>query len=231
MVRFFPEDQQVMQSFLPSVLEGSRRDRGPLPPLKTGSPFDAYKVLTLPERGRRSRLRRSPCVTDAQAGRHLRSLRLTVEIMPKNEFLAMLAHELRNPLAPISNAAGMLRLGGGDGDALRSASDTLDRQVRQLARLVDDLLDMSRITRGTIELRREPIELETVVHQAIETVRPLFNRMHQELTVAVPPHPTYLDADPARLAQVVGNLLNNASKFTDKGGHIWLPSARGLALP
>jgi PAS domain S-box-containing protein len=94
----------------------------------------------------------------------------------KNEFLAMLAHELRNPLAPISNAARMLRLDGRDGDTLRSASDTLDRQVRQLARLVDDLLDMSRITRGTIELRKGQIELMPVVHQAVETVRPLLQQ-------------------------------------------------------
>jgi PAS domain S-box-containing protein len=150
----------------------------------------------------------------------------------KNEFLAMLAHELRNPLAPISNAARTLRLGGGDGDTLRSASEMLERQVAQMARLVEDLLDMSRITRGKIELRKEPIELAPVVDQAVEAGRALCTSMDQQLTVIMPPHPVYLEADPTRLAQVVGNLLNNASKFTDKGGHIWLTVEQdgGLAV-
>ncbi len=140
----------------------------------------------------------------------------------KNEFLAMLAHELRNPLAPISNAARALRLGGSDGEAVHSASEMLERQVGQLARLVDDLLDMSRITRGKIELRKEPIELEPIVEQAVEAVRPLYESMNQELSVTLPPQPIHLDGDSARLAQVVGNLLNNAGKFTDRGGHVWL---------
>jgi PAS domain S-box-containing protein len=140
----------------------------------------------------------------------------------KNEFLAMLAHELRNPLAPISNAARALRLGGGDPETLGAASEMLERQVGQMARLVDDLLDMSRITRGRIELRKEPTELAPIVDQAVETARALCTSMDQQLTVTMPPHPVYLEADPTRLAQVVGNLLNNASKFTDKGGHIWL---------
>ncbi len=140
----------------------------------------------------------------------------------KNEFLAMLAHELRNPLAPISNAARALRLGGHEGESLRSASDMLERQVRQMSRLVDDLLDMSRITRGRIELRKEPIELAPVVHHAVEAAHALYRSMDHELTVTVPDAPMQLSADPTRLAQVIGNLLNNASKFTDRGGHVWL---------
>src|SRR6185295_12194459 len=114
----------------------------------------------------------------------------------KNEFLAMLAHELRNPLAPISNAARALQLGG-DADAVQSAADMLERQVGQMSRLVDDLLDMSRITRGRIELRKRRVDLAPIIDQAVEAVR-------------------------ARLAQVIGNLLNNACKFTDPGGHVWL---------
>ncbi|HET9566785.1 MAG TPA: PAS domain S-box protein, partial [Vicinamibacterales bacterium] len=140
----------------------------------------------------------------------------------KNEFLAMLAHELRNPLAPMSNAVRALRLGGHEGESLRSASDMLERQVRQMSRLVDDLLDMSRITRGRIELRKEPLELAPVVSHAVEAARSLYRSMDHELTVTMPDAPMQLSADPARLAQVIGNLLNNASKFTDKGGHVWL---------
>jgi PAS domain S-box-containing protein len=139
----------------------------------------------------------------------------------KNEFLAMLAHELRNPLAPISNAARALRLGGGEG-ALQSASEMLERQVGQMARLVDDLLDMSRITRGRIELRKERVELAPIIDQAVEAVRAQYRNMNHELTVTLPPHPLPLDADPARLAQVIGNLLNNACKFTDRGGRVSL---------
>ena len=140
----------------------------------------------------------------------------------KNEFLAMLAHELRNPLAPISNAARALRIGAGEGESLRSASDMLERQVKQMSRLVDDLLDMSRITRGRIELRKEPLELAPVVNHAVEAARALYRSMDHELTVTMPDEPMQVSADPTRLAQVIGNLLNNACKFTDKGGHVWL---------
>ena len=151
----------------------------------------------------------------------------------KNEFLAMLAHELRNPLAPISNAARALRLGGGDGDArLQSASEMLERQVGQMARLVDDLLDMSRITRGRIELRKQRVELAPIVHLAVEAVRAQYQSMNHELLVSLPPQSLHLDADPARLAQIVGNLLNNACKFTDRGGRISLQveEDHGLAI-
>src|SRR5262245_17911408 len=140
----------------------------------------------------------------------------------KNEFLAMLAHELRNPLAPISNATRALRLTDGEGPELREASAMLERQVGQMARLVDDLLDMSRITRGKIELRKERVELAPIVHQAVEAVVAQYRSMNHELTVTLPSGPVQLEADPARLAQVIGNLLNNACKFTDKGGHVWL---------
>jgi PAS domain S-box-containing protein len=140
----------------------------------------------------------------------------------KNEFLAMLAHELRTPLAPISNTIRALQVVGGDGAALRSASEMLHRQVGQMSRLIDDLLDMSRITRGKIELRKQRIELATIVQQAVEAVRDLYRSMEHELTVTLPPQPVHLHADPARLAQVVGNLLSNAGKFTDRGGRIWL---------
>jgi CheY-like chemotaxis protein/two-component sensor histidine kinase len=98
----------------------------------------------------------------------------------------------------------------------------LERQVGQMVRLVDDLLDVSRISRGKIELRKRRIDLGPVVHQAVEAVRAQYKNMNHELTVAVPSRTLYLDADPARLAQVIGNLLNNACKFTDRGGRVWL---------
>jgi PAS domain S-box-containing protein len=139
----------------------------------------------------------------------------------KTEFLAILSHELRNPLAPISNAVQALRSGRNHG-TIQSASKMLERQVGQIVRLVDDLLDMSRITRGNLELRKEQTALAPIVNQAVETLRALYKSTHRELTVTLPPDPVYLDADPARLTQVVGNLLNNAFKFTDKGGRVWL---------
>ena len=144
----------------------------------------------------------------------------------KDEFLAMLAHELRNPLAPIRNGLQILRLKENSGDAIRSASEMMERQVSQMVRLVDDLLDVSRITRGKIELRRDRIELAAAVNQAVEAARSLVQCMEHELTVAHPPEPIYLNADLTRLAQIVGNLLNNACKFTEKGGRISLAVER-----
>ena len=144
----------------------------------------------------------------------------------KNEFLAMLAHELRNPLAPIRNALQIMRLTGGDSQTVQLASEMMERQTGQMVRLVDDLLDVSRISRGTIELRRGRIELASTIRHAVEAVRPLYKEMNHELTVTLPPQPIYLNADPTRLAQVVGNLLNNASKFTDRGGRISLTVGR-----
>jgi CheY-like chemotaxis protein/two-component sensor histidine kinase len=144
----------------------------------------------------------------------------------KNEFLAMLAHELRNPLAPIRNAVQILRLAGADTQVVHSASELMERQVGHMVRMVDDLLDVNRISRGKIELRRGRIELQSAVNHAVEAARALYENMNHELTVTLPPQPIYLNADPTRLAQAVGNLLNNACKFTDKGGRISLTVER-----
>jgi PAS domain S-box-containing protein len=140
----------------------------------------------------------------------------------KDEFLAMLAHELRNPLAPIRNAAQIIKLLGPADPNLQLAGETIDRQVAHLARLVDDLLDVSRITRGKIELHTETVELAAVIARSVETSRPLIDARRQELTVVLPPESVYLEADMTRLAQVVSNLLNNAAKYTPEGGHIGL---------
>ncbi len=143
----------------------------------------------------------------------------------KNEFLSMLAHELRNPLAPIRNAVQLLRLRGGNEPDLNAVRDLIDRQVQQLVRLVDDLLDISRITRGKIRLQTEPLDVAVVVERAVETSRPLIDARRHQLTVTLPDEPLRVQGDPVRLAQVLGNLLNNAAKYTEDGGHIWLTAA------
>lgn len=140
----------------------------------------------------------------------------------KDEFLAMLAHELRNPLTPILNAVQLLRLSGSNRGAIQSASEIMERQISQLVRLVDDLLDISRITRGKIELRQERVELASAVSHAIETTRPLLQSLGHRLAVTLPPQPVYLHGDLVRLTQIISNLLSNACKFTGKGGQIWL---------
>ncbi|MGN6546044.1 MAG: hybrid sensor histidine kinase/response regulator [Aureliella sp.] len=140
----------------------------------------------------------------------------------KNEFLAMLAHELRNPLAPISNALRILQLSSADTEVVRSACALMERQIRHMVHLVDDLLDVSRITRGKIDLRREVIELSTVIYQAIETSRPSIEANGHELVVSLPAAPVYVRGDSVRLAQVFSNLLNNSSKYSDPGGSIRL---------
>jgi two-component system CheB/CheR fusion protein len=144
----------------------------------------------------------------------------------KNEFLAMLAHELRNPLAPIRNSLHVMRLKGGDAESVQAASEMMERQVGQMVRLVDDLLDVSRISQGRLELRKERTELGGVVSQSVEAARSLVQAMQHDLTVTPPSQPLYLDADPARLAQVVGNLLSNACKFTERRGRIRLTVER-----
>ena len=140
----------------------------------------------------------------------------------KDEFLAMLSHELRNPLAPISNAVQLLRLQTNEGPLQQQARTIIERQVGQLNHLVDDLLEVSRITTGRVQLRRDRIVVSGIVERAVETARPLVEQRRHELTVSLPPHPIWLHADAARMEQVVVNLLTNAAKYTDEAGRIWL---------
>ncbi len=166
-------------------------------------------------------------VTDLTTQRHHEKLDAAVKALEqsdrlKNEFLAMLAHELRNPLAPIRNAVHIMRLTDGNATVLASTSEMMERQVGQMVRLVDDLLDVSRISRGKIELRRERVELASVIGHAVEACRSDMESSERVLTIALPSQPMHTDGDPARLAQVVGNLLSNARKFTDKNDRIWL---------
>ena len=135
----------------------------------------------------------------------------------KDEFLATLGHELRNPLAPLRNGLQILRVAADDAATVGQVQAMMDRQVRQIARLVDDLLDVARIARGKVELRKEPVDLRAVVDSAVESCRPLVEASDHELALAVPPAPLMVEGDPARLAQVVANLLNNAAKYTERG--------------
>lgn len=144
----------------------------------------------------------------------------------KDEFLAMLAHELRNPLAPVRTGLEIVKLYAGPGKQIQSATAMMTRQVEQMVRLVDDLMDVSRISRGKIELRQEQVELATIIQHAVEAARPQCETRGQQLSVSLPSQPITLYADSARLIQVVGNLLTNASKFTDNGGQISLSVER-----
>jgi CheY-like chemotaxis protein len=138
----------------------------------------------------------------------------------KDEFLALLAHELRNPLAAIVTAAALLRRPGTPADAVEQSAAIVDRQARTLGRLLDDLLDVSRITRGRIELRNETVSLAETVTNALEATRPLIDDRRHDVGLALPARPLYVDGDPARLEQIVVNVLNNAAKYTEPKGRI-----------
>ena len=140
----------------------------------------------------------------------------------KDEFLATLAHELRNPLVPIRNGLKVLKLAGNNPVMAENTRSMMDQALNQMVRLVDDLLDASRITTGKLQLRKEWVELAAVVQSAVETSRPLIDEQGHKLTVTLPPAPVLLDADPIRMAQVFSNLLNNAAKYSENGGHIAL---------
>jgi signal transduction histidine kinase len=140
----------------------------------------------------------------------------------KDEFLAMLAHELRNPLAPIHNAVELMRMKPLEDPQLNWAREVIARQLTSLTRLVDDLLDVSRITRGKINLTRQSIELEGLISRAVETVQPLFDEHHHQLTLELPDSSIKVFGDPTRLSQVIANVLGNAAKYTDEGGQISL---------
>lgn len=144
----------------------------------------------------------------------------------KDEFLVTLAHELRNPLAPIANAMEFFKWADGDAELVEQARSMLDRQVGQMVRLIDDLLDLSRITRNKLTLRKEATDLETVIGHAVEACGPLVESRRHQLQISLPAERIVLDADPVRLTQVLGNLLTNACKYTDEGGRIWLEARR-----
>jgi len=230
---FFPEDQsRIMDVFIPSVIQKGRgevevRFRN----FKTGEArWMVYKVLKLTDSTGKPVF--GTISQDVTERRRLEdSLRqlaanLSEEGRRKNEFLATLAHELRNPLAPLSNALEILKRTGPDRETLPQALDTMGRQLAQLVRLVDDLLDLSRITHNRLDLRKTQIDLGSVIAQAVEASRPLTESMRHEVRVVAPKEPIYLDGDPVRLIQVFGNLLNNSAKYTKPGGTIEIRAER-----
>ncbi|WP_246312610.1 hybrid sensor histidine kinase/response regulator [Pseudaquabacterium terrae] len=169
---------------------------------------------------------------DEIAERRRAEVRLEEANRRKDEFLAMLSHELRNPLSPIANAVEVIRRIGGHDPKLRWATDITDRQVRQLTRLVDELLDVARISQGKIVLQKSPVDLGVLISQCIELQRPLLAARQQSLTQALPPQPVWVLGDGARLQQVISNLLSNATKYTQNGGnlHIGLTVEQGRAM-
>ena len=168
---------------------------------------------------------RKPWRDPAGAGRSVATGR-----PPEGRVPGDLAHELRNPLAPIRNGLQVMKMASGNAEAVEQARSMMERQMAVMVRLIDDLLDVSRITRGKLELRKERVELASIIQSAVEGSRPLIEASGHRLTVFLPPEPLQLDADPTRLAQVFSNLLTNAAKYTDRGGHIWLTAEKkGLA--
>jgi PAS domain S-box-containing protein len=140
----------------------------------------------------------------------------------KDDFIALLAHELRNPLAPIRNGLEVIRLAPGERDIVRQAQEVMQRQLGHMVRLIDDLLDVSRISRNKMELRRSPVSLQDLVANAVETSRPVIDAARHSLELRLPADPVILDADTTRMAQVLSNLLANSAKYTNPGGRIVL---------
>jgi len=205
-----------------------------------GDPIEHYETVRMAKDGRRLHvsLTVSP-IRDAEGriigaskvARDVTSRKETEEALReadrrKDEFLAVLAHELRNPLAPLRNGLQILQLASGNAALVAKTRDMMDRQLSHMVRLIDDLLDVSRISSNKIELRRSRVLLADVVSSAVEIARPAIEAAGHELTISLPPKPIYLDADLTRLAQVFGNLLNNSAKFTEQRGHIWLTATR-----
>jgi PAS domain S-box-containing protein len=193
-----------------------------------GEEFDEFAVLVVAERhryelellnARRSAEQALDARTEAENALREADRR-------KDEFLATLAHELRNPLAPMRNVLEMLSLKELTDPQVIWGREVFERQVRHMTRLVDDLLEMSRITRGKLELRIEQVDLVTVLTAAIENSRPMVLLASHELIVAIPGEPVMLQADATRLAQMIQNVLDNAAKFTPPGGKIWLSASR-----
>ena len=227
--------ERTLQTAAPEFLSADHPDGEPesvvLPLRARGHTFAAL-LLSREKSGRRfSSLEVTMAETVAtRAAIALDNARLYKDIehadKQKNEFLSMLAHELRNPLAPIRNAVSVLRLQQEDQPDALWAQDVIDRQVTHMVRLVDDLLDVSRITRGKIRLEQKCLSVEQVIQSAVETSRPLIDANNHQLTVELPGEPLFVHADEARLAQVLSNLLNNAAKYTVAGGSIWINAKR-----
>jgi PAS domain S-box-containing protein len=231
---FFPEDRaRVMDEFFPTVLE---RGHGEIEVrfrhFKTHEPlWMAYKVLALRDAAGRPTAFATVSQDVSERKRMEDDLRtlaahLSEADRRKDEFLATLAHELRNPLAPIRNMLEVMKRADGDRAVVDRARDTMERQLRQIVRLVDDLLDLNRISHNRLELRPTAFDVVTVLQQAVEASRPLLDAARHDLRVTLPSEPLPLHADAARLTQVFGNLINNSCKYTPPGGTIRVGARR-----
>jgi PAS domain S-box-containing protein len=230
---FFPEDEPRVNQLFRDVLDkGHAEIDVRFRHFKTGQAlWMAYKVLRLDDpRGQPVAI--ATVSQDVTERRRMEdSLRgLAADLADadrrKDEFLATLAHELRNPLAPLTNTLEFLKRSSNQDASVRRGLDTMERQLEQLVRLVDDLLDLSRITHNRIELRKRPVELASVLRQAVLAAQPLADAARHTIEVDVPSEPVYLHADPVRLTQVFGNLLNNSCKYTPPGGTIRVTAQR-----
>jgi signal transduction histidine kinase len=170
----------------------------------------ASQVASRPERGQKAS-------EDARPDRELHEANRRI-----HDFLALLGHELRSPLAAICNALRVLELHGDDAATRERVRSLMERQTQCIGRLVDDLLEVSRIAHGKIQLRKQPLDLAQIVARAVETIRPSLERRGHQLEVTLPLKTVALDADPIRLEQVLTNLMNNAAKYMDPGGRIWV---------
>ena len=211
------------------VAEGRRGDDRPVP-APPGAAGDLYDEMGLLNNEvvalNRELARRNAEVERLHAQVSRQAQNLTEANRHKDEFLAVLGHELRNPLAPIRNAVALLGSDDPDPETVRWARDIMGRQVRNMVRLVDDLLDLSRIMQGKLDLRTQRCDLAAVIADAVETARPVIDAKGHALSISLPGEPVPLDADPIRLAQALVNLLNNAAKYTDPGGRIDLTAVR-----
>ena len=179
-------------------------------------------LLRESERHLAARTRAESALAESEARYRALAEELAAANRRKDEFLAMLAHELRNPLAPISTAVHLLRIAAEDPERVRRTSELIGRQVAHMTELVDDLLDVSRVTRGHVRIDRERVDLLQVVHDALEQARPQIEARQHALDVRLPEQPVQVRGDHVRLVQVLVNLLNNAAKYTPEGGRIGL---------
>ena len=229
------------QAIAPEYLETYRRTTEKL--LKEGSVVGYEKAFMHPdgertyflgaaallEPGSNAHVRIALDLTKLKRSEHEREVlvaQLRQADQRKDEFLAVLAHELRNPLAPIRNSLEVVKRSPADGDLLRTTIETMERQLNHMVRLIDDLFDVSRITHNRLELRRATCDLKSIIAQALQTIRPLADARHHTIEVQSPDEDIVLDADAVRLTQVFINLLDNACKYTDPGGRVRLAVER-----
>ncbi len=215
------ENRPAFADFCTRVLTTDTRQTCEVKLLKDGQPVYALvEGIAAQDRQGQGKLCRA-AVIDITARKQAEE-KLAERDRRKDQFLAMLSHELRNPLAPILNSVQLLQIQKGQNSVQQKALAIIERQVGQLTHLVGDLLEVSRAITGRIQLCQEQVAVSSIVERAVETARPLIEQRRHELTVSLPPDPIWLYADASRLEQVVTNLLTNAAKYTNEGGHIWL---------